>query len=267
MNVSEICRTDVVTIKQDASICDAAKCMRDYNVGSLIVVEQENKAPIGIITDRDIVVKLLAEDKSIRDMKVSDIMSESLLVLHESEDMIDIIDAFCDKGVRRAPVVDDNNQVCGIVAADDILAVIADELSGMADLVKRQACAIEGDSNSNEHADYSERLEYTERGDINQDASDSAQIGDRSQAGGKREWGQVGDRYKTSNQANSPQTQGELFNAETNNQQKKPHEEWVSNAAAATGVNDNRLNPCSVKGEDSGRSQIDTASKKNKSQA
>jgi predicted transcriptional regulator len=128
-----------VTISENSSIQDAAKKMAEKHVGSLIVLENktESKKPVGIITDRDITVKITAKKANLADSTVADVMSKDLFMLPSDLGIKKSIDAMRDKGVRRA-IIMDNDQIHGVVAVDDLMIMLASELKGLADLIEHQ---------------------------------------------------------------------------------------------------------------------------------
>jgi CBS domain-containing protein len=136
MSIQEVCTYEVVTTTKSTLIKEAAKLMKKNNIGNIVVVESEK--PVGILTDRDIVTKVFADDKDANGIRVSDVMSSNLLVLKKDQGIKEAIDAMCNKGVRRAPIVDDNNKLCGIATVDDLLPLIANELHSVAKLVCKQ---------------------------------------------------------------------------------------------------------------------------------
>jgi CBS domain-containing protein len=141
MSVGEVCNRDVVVAQTTESLRDAAQLMRDHRVGSVVVYE-ENKAlkrtPIGMLTDRDIVMAVLQHAKELDALFIGQAMSRGPLVLHEAEDVGAAIERLRSHAVRRAPVVDAQGTLVGIVSLDDLLEVIAEQLSGIAGLVRRQ---------------------------------------------------------------------------------------------------------------------------------
>lgn len=141
MKVSQVCRTDVAVISKMASIEDAARGMKHYNVGSLIVSDKvdDKLIPIGIITDRDTVTRVIAEGRPLQDMQVGDIMSKHIFTLNLNQDTHDAIHFLYEKGVRRAPVVDDEGHLSGIVTLDDLILVISDQLQGLIDIIESQS--------------------------------------------------------------------------------------------------------------------------------
>jgi len=136
MTIAKICKKPMVTISADASIVNAAIAMKQNNIGNVVVVK--NQQPIGILTDRDIVVKIAAADINLTDIKVSDVMSEQLFTLPAEADIAEAINAMRDKGVRRAPIVDQQNKVVGIATVDDLVILLANELKGLTDIIERQ---------------------------------------------------------------------------------------------------------------------------------
>jgi CBS domain-containing protein len=141
MNAGELCNRDVITITRDASIIDAAKLMRDHHVGCMVVVENREgqTEPVGILTDRDIVIEVIAEECGIADVSVGDVMSYTLLKVNEKETVFDTAQRMRARGVRRVPVIRDNGELAGILALDDILEMLSEELTLLARLTSREA--------------------------------------------------------------------------------------------------------------------------------
>jgi len=114
--------------------------MRQYHVGDVIVIEdREGRAvPVGILTDRDIVIELVATDLDCRVITVGDIMLAHLAVVKEDEGIFDAIQLMSSKGIRRLPVVDKNGSLLGIVTLDDVLQLLAKEFGALAKLVRHE---------------------------------------------------------------------------------------------------------------------------------
>ncbi len=138
MRIGEICKRDMAIIDKDASIREAVRCMRDNHVGGVVVTEgvEPNRVPIGILTHRDIIIEILAEDVDANNLCVADIMSYDLLTAREEDDILDTIKAMQTKGVRRVPVINQTRRLVGIVAVDDLIDLMADQLANMAMLLK-----------------------------------------------------------------------------------------------------------------------------------
>ncbi|MCD6045246.1 MAG: histidine kinase [Gammaproteobacteria bacterium] len=138
MSIYKIVSREVVRVYKTDSIYEATKLMKENNVGDVIVVNKESNTPIGILTDRDIVIKIVFDEVNPRDVCVADLMSSNLLILEKHQSINECVEMMCAKGVRRAPIVDENNKLCGIATIDDLIILLADELSSLAKLVRKQ---------------------------------------------------------------------------------------------------------------------------------
>jgi len=138
--VGRICNRDVVMIEKTASVAEAARRMRAHHVGNLVVVERESPDPIpvGIITDRDLVVEVLAEGVELRTVAVGDVMSFDLATASEDDDLSDTIKRMRAKAVRRLPVVDTRGVLAGIISIDDLIELFAEQLGDLAQLIGRE---------------------------------------------------------------------------------------------------------------------------------
>ena len=137
MPVGELCNREVVIVEPDASISEAVRLMRDRHVGDLVVVERRagQAVPVGMLTDRDIVVEVLAEDVDPQSVAVGDIMSASLITAREDDELLEVVARMRNYGVRRMPVVNAQGGLEGILAVDDILELLAEQINGLAGLV------------------------------------------------------------------------------------------------------------------------------------
>lgn len=132
----ELCTRTVVTIGKDEHVREAARRMRDRHIGSLIVVEGER--PIGILTDRDLTVTILANPLIDADQaSVVDAMSQEPVTVQARDSLFDAFRLMRTYGVRRLPVVDDEGTLVGILSFDDVLEQLADALGDMATLIAR----------------------------------------------------------------------------------------------------------------------------------
>jgi CBS domain-containing protein len=138
--VGRICNRDVVVIDKDASVMEAARRMRAHHVGDLVIINQapQGPVPLGIITDRDLVLEVLAEDVDLARVTVGDIMSFELVTAREDDDVIDTIKRMRAKAVRRMPVINVHNTLVGIVAVDDLIDLFAEQLGDLARLISRE---------------------------------------------------------------------------------------------------------------------------------
>jgi len=140
MGIGEVCNRDVVFVNREVTVHAACRLMRHYHVGSLVVVDEGEgkRVPVGVVTDRDIVVEVLAMDLDIRVITVGDIMSSELTVAPESMGVAKAIELMRFRGIRRLPIVDEESRLVGIVSVDDLVDMLADELSGIAHIVSRE---------------------------------------------------------------------------------------------------------------------------------
>ena len=140
MKVGNVCNRLVIDVTQDEDVRRAAELMRKYHVGYLVVTEygDADKVPIGVVTDRDIVVEVVAKAVAADELTVGDIMTELPLVANENDETSDALDAMRSKGVRRVPVVDAKRSLIGVLAIDDLLQWAAADIGNMASIVGGQ---------------------------------------------------------------------------------------------------------------------------------
>ncbi len=140
MRIGEICTRDAVFCTPSTTVVEAARLIRQQHVGTLIVVEDRNgrRIPVGVVTDRDIVMEIVALDVPTGSVTVGDIMSRELATVIESEDVFNTLELMRRKGIRRMPVVDQQGALAGIVTLDDLLEILAEELGVMARLISRE---------------------------------------------------------------------------------------------------------------------------------
>lgn len=140
MAIGDICNREVVFVNREATVQTACKLMRHYHVGSLVVVDEVDgkRKPIGIVTDRDVVVEVDAMELDSKVITIGDIMSTDLTTVSETHGVFETIEIMRFKGVRRLPVVGAGGQLVGIVAIDDLLEVIAGELTEIVHIISRE---------------------------------------------------------------------------------------------------------------------------------
>lgn len=139
MPVGEICNREVVVAERTTTIVEAARLMRRYHVGDLVVVDEDQgrRVPVGMVTDRDLVVEVIAREQPFASCTVSAIMSATVVCVPETAGVIETIQLMRSHGVRRVPVVDAGGALVGILAADDLLDLLAEELSALARIAPR----------------------------------------------------------------------------------------------------------------------------------
>jgi CBS-domain-containing membrane protein len=134
MNAGELCSRAVVFAERGMGLAEAARLMRDYHVGCLVVVDESarGRVPAGIVTDRDVVVAVVAKDVDPRTLRVEDIMSGDPIKVREQDGILDALRLMRTRGVRRVPVTDAEGVLVGILALDDVLEAVAEELGELA---------------------------------------------------------------------------------------------------------------------------------------
>jgi len=134
MNVSDLAVRAPVVIGCDATVADTAALMTSAGVGCVIVVDGD--APVGIVTDRDIVTRGVARQYP-SDGRIDGLMSMGVIALDAGYDLDDLLHVFRDHAIRRVPIVD-HNRVVGLVSLDDIMVFVAEQLSGVSKVLAGQ---------------------------------------------------------------------------------------------------------------------------------
>ena len=140
MSVGEICNREVVIIYEDSSVLEAARVMREMHVGDLVVVKEimgENH-PVGMVTDRDLVVEVLAQAVDPSMVSIKDVMTSPLDVVEVEQNTLDALKRMRYAGVRRMPVVNAHGGLVGILTADDTLSLIHDAMDDLVKLIGRE---------------------------------------------------------------------------------------------------------------------------------
>jgi CBS domain-containing protein len=141
MKVMDIATHHVVTVSPTATIVEAARLMREHHVGTVVLVETTRsiRAPIGLVTDRDIVVGAIAQGvDNLADIKVADIAAHDLVVADADREISEVSRLMLASGVRRIPIVNSTGALVGIVTYDDVMAWMADEIADFGRLFARQ---------------------------------------------------------------------------------------------------------------------------------
>ena len=129
MKISEVMTTDVETISADQTAREAASFMLRADAGSIPVCEGDRV--IGMITDRDIAVRGVAEGRG-PDTPVSELMSDGVICAREDEDIRTVAQRMSDEQIRRLPVLDADDRLCGIVSLGDLARETRDETAEQA---------------------------------------------------------------------------------------------------------------------------------------
>lgn len=142
MDVASLCSRNVVTVRRSDEITAAAATMRERHVGYLIVVEPDpadgSARPVGVLTDRDIVVSIVAKDADPRTLRVEDAMTREPVCAKETDSVSDALESMRRIGVRRLPVVDGLGRLAGVLSLDDILDALSDQLANVAGSIRSE---------------------------------------------------------------------------------------------------------------------------------
>ena len=140
MTAGEYCNREVVITEQDTSVVQAAVLMREFHVGSLVVVQKQGKVnlPVGIVTDRDLVIEVIAQQVPLESATLNDVMSKDLVTVGEQETLIDTLELMLKRGVRRVLVVDGQGSLQGMLAADDAIELMAESMADLAKVVSQE---------------------------------------------------------------------------------------------------------------------------------
>lgn len=143
MRVQDICTHHVAHIVATESLIEAAVMMRERHVGNVIVVENMDgkRRPIGILTDRDIIVAVVAAGLTPETLLVSDVMSKPVYCCGGTQSVFDAIAIMHNQGVRRLPVLDENGSLLGVIAADDAWIALSNQLKVLGEITVRERVA------------------------------------------------------------------------------------------------------------------------------
>src|SRR5678815_2894817 len=140
MKIGEYCKRAVVAIASEADAAEAAKRMRAEHVGFLIVYREgdELQQPVGVLTDRDLVLGVLARDVDPHSVTVDDVMTRQPLIANDGDELSDMLQAMRLAGIRRVPVVDVRGALAGIMAIDDAIDVVTGLMCDIAGSIKSE---------------------------------------------------------------------------------------------------------------------------------
>ena len=142
MNVGEICRRNVATVRPNDDLMTAARLMRERHVGYLVVVEpataEKTWRPVGVLTDRDLVVSVMAREADARALRVEDVMSRKPVVVMMSDSVAHAVQEMRRIGVRRMPITGDLGELVGVISLDDVVEALAAQLRDIAGSIRTE---------------------------------------------------------------------------------------------------------------------------------
>ena len=140
MLLKAICTPDVICCGPATSVQAAASLMRLKHTGDLVVVDdpEEDRIPLGVITDRDIVVEVLANGLNPATTAVRSLLRTPIVIAHEDEDASEALERMRTHGIRRLPIVGSEGKLAGVITLDDILKLVAADINALVEIVGRE---------------------------------------------------------------------------------------------------------------------------------
>ncbi len=143
MSIRSICKRPVVTVTAQTDVVSAARLMREKHVGFLVVIEPDPEnvtygRPLGVLTDRDIVVTVVAREVDPRTLTVADLMNRSPATVGEEDSVSQALRVMRRMGVRRLPVVGSRGMLTGVLSLDDLLDAVAGEVGELSGAVHNE---------------------------------------------------------------------------------------------------------------------------------
>lgn len=136
MPIQDLAREDVVSGGPETSVAKLARAMRDENVGSIVITRDDG--PVGIVTDRDLTVKVLAEETNPDVLTAEDVMSPDLCTVDPGAGFYEAASVMSEHGVRRLPVCATDGELTGIITVDDLTELLAEENDQLASVIRAQ---------------------------------------------------------------------------------------------------------------------------------
>lgn len=137
MSMSTFCETYIVSVSPSSSLQEAAETMRDRSVGCVVVLDH-NQKPVGVLTDRDIVVGAAANGLNMKEEKVRQHMSQNPILFPQDGELLEAIEVMRDHSVRRLIITNQEGHVCGLLSSDDLVKIVAQEANALGEVVYAQ---------------------------------------------------------------------------------------------------------------------------------
>ncbi len=147
MNTGQLCNRNPVTVRRSDELIRAAQLMREKHIGYLVVVDSETAdqvvRPVGVLTDRDIVISVVARETDPRALRVGDVMTQQPVTIGVAEPVERAVREMRRIGVRRLPVIGQRGELIGVLSVDDVLEVLAVQMQNVAGSIRNER-VIEG---------------------------------------------------------------------------------------------------------------------------
>lgn len=129
----------IIKITHNSSVTKLAEMMKESHVGCVLVVEKiDSSLPIGLVTDRDIVIKVVANNIDPETITVENIMTRQVKYLNYKAEIHEAIQLMKDEGIRRLPLVDDSGSLVGIVTVDDLIHEFSEDLEDLSEIIEKE---------------------------------------------------------------------------------------------------------------------------------
>lgn len=131
LSAGDLCTRNVVFAPRNLVLTDAAQLMREHHVGCVVVTDEApgGRVPVGLLTDRDIVLAVVAKGIDGRTLQVEDVMSADLVTAREGDSLLDTLEVMRSTGVRRLPVTDAQGRLQGLLTLDDVVEAVGEQMS------------------------------------------------------------------------------------------------------------------------------------------
>jgi len=136
MPVEDLARSEVVTATKETAVSELGRTMADETVGSVVIVDDET--PVGIVTDRDLALRCVADESDRGDQTAGNVMTEDLATIDRAAGFYEAVGLMRDHGIRRLPVTDEDGTLAGILTTDDLTTLLADEQQGLSEVIEAQ---------------------------------------------------------------------------------------------------------------------------------
>lgn len=138
MSLESLCRREIVCVDVNTIVLEATELMEEMNVGSVVVIQ--NDRPVGIVTDRDVVLRVVNKKLDPAAVKVGDIMSLEVVTLKQRTGLYEALEQIKESGsrVRRFPIVDDNGAIKGIITLDDVIYLLGKEMADVSSIIESE---------------------------------------------------------------------------------------------------------------------------------
>ena len=179
--------SEVVTVTAGTPVTEVAEVLANQGVGCVVVLSDEGK-PLGLLTDRDLVTRVLATGREYGSTPAASVMTRPLLSVGRDASLEQVLDLMAEHGVRRVPVVEDG-EICGLVALDDALLALGDDLRALGEIPRREIRSAHRAARARELRDDVERL-------VQRGLGEAERLGGKASAALTREFESVRDRLK-----------------------------------------------------------------------